>query len=210
MESDFIRHVERQLQKPLPGRDAQFKMAHVARSIYEGPPPAEAMQAAVLALFFYKNNSWRLALIERESGNVRDRHRGQISFPGGRRDETDPDLPATALREAEEEIGVSSAKVKLLGALTSLYIPVSNFHVHPFVGILEDRAPSPFIPQAGEVKNILEPAFEIFTNPSNRMVTNIQASEHLLLQKVPCFNIEGSIVWGATAMMLSELLEAIR
>lgn len=209
MESDFIRHVERQLQKPLPGPDAQFKMAHVARSLYEGPPPKDAMQAAVLALFFRKHHAWRLALIERESGNVRDRHRGQISFPGGRQDKTDADLSATALREAEEEIGVPAAKIKLLGALTSLYIPISNFHVHPFVGILEDFSPSPFIPQAGEVKSILEPSFETFTNPANRLVTNIQASENLLLQKVPCFNIEGSMVWGATAMMLSELLEAL-
>lgn len=209
MESDFIHHIERQLQKPLPGRDAQFKMAHVARSVYEGPPPADAMQAAVLALFFFKQNSWRIALIERESGNVRDRHRGQISFPGGRRDETDAGLQATALREAEEEIGVPASKIKLLGALTSLYIPVSNFHVHPFVGILEDYSPPPFIPQAGEVKNILEPAFEVFTNPSTRHITSIQVGENLVLPKVPCFNIEGNIVWGATAMMLSELLEAL-
>jgi 8-oxo-dGTP pyrophosphatase MutT (NUDIX family) len=210
MESDFIRHIERQLQKPLPGRDAQFKMAHVDRSVYEGPPPENAMQAAVLALFFLKHNSWRIALIERESGNVRDRHRGQISFPGGRRDETDTGLHATALREAEEEIGVLASKIKLLGTLTPLYIPVSNFHVHPFVGILEDYSPPPFTPQAGEVKNVLEPAFELFTNPSNRQITNIQVGENLLLPKVPCFNIEGRIVWGATAMMLSELLEALR
>jgi 8-oxo-dGTP pyrophosphatase MutT (NUDIX family) len=150
-----------------------------------------------------------LALIERASANVNDRHRGQISFPGGRRDDTDTDLSATALREAEEEIGAPANKVKLLGPLTPLYIPVSNFHVHPFVGILEDTPPRAFVPQAGEVKTVLEPAYDAFINPANRYPTNIQIGEFLSLQQVPCFNIEGRVVWGATAMILSELLEAI-
>jgi 8-oxo-dGTP pyrophosphatase MutT (NUDIX family) len=210
MKSNFIRHIERQLQKPLPGRDAQFKMAHVSRTAYEGEPPQDAMQAAVLALFFHKNGTWRLALIERESINVNDRHRGQISFPGGRRDDTDTDLSATALREAEEEIGAPTDKVKLLGPLTPLYIPVSNFHVHPFVGILEDISPFAFVPQTGEVKAVLEPTFDDFLNPANRYATNIRIGESLSLQQVPCFDIEGRLVWGATAMILSELLEAIR
>ena len=210
MKSDFIRHIERQLQKPLPGYDAQAKMAHVSRTAYEGEPPQDAMQAAVLALFFHKNHAWRLALIERESINVNDRHRGQISFPGGRRDDTDTDLSATALREAEEEIGAPTNKVKLLGPLTPLYIPVSNFHVHPFVGILEDISPLAFVPQAGEVKAVLDPTFEDFLNPANRYATNIRIGESLSLPQVPCFDIEGRLVWGATAMILSELLEAIR
>lgn len=208
MHTEFIHTIERKLMQPLPGREAQFRMAHLSRRIYEGDAPEDALQAAVLALFFLQDERWQLVLIERESGNMRDRHRGQISFPGGRHDETDPDMAATAIREAEEEIGVHSAHIRLLGALTPLYIPVSHFNVHPYVGFLKQH-PGRFIPQPGEVKAILETPLEMLLNPTNRRVTNIRVADYLQLQDVPYFDVHGKIVWGATAMILSELLEII-
>lgn len=208
MHTEFIHTIERKLLQPLPGREAQFRMAHLSRRIYEGDAPADALQAAVLALFYFKAERWQLVLIERESGNIRDRHRGQISFPGGRYDETDADMAATALREAEEEIGVHAPHIRLLGALTPLYIPVSHFNVHPYVGFLEQH-PGRFTPQPGEVRAILETPLEIIANPANRHTTNIRVGEHLQLQDVPYFDVHGKVVWGATAMILSELLEII-
>jgi 8-oxo-dGTP pyrophosphatase MutT (NUDIX family) len=121
----FIDHLESRFRGPLPGPRAQYAMAHLAR-LREIAPPAHAKIAAVLALFYPKDGEWRIVFIERQSHNPRDQHRGQISFPGGRHDESDGSLRATALREAEEEVGVDAGKVAVVGQLTELYIPVSK------------------------------------------------------------------------------------
>ncbi|MBK7873481.1 MAG: CoA pyrophosphatase [Saprospiraceae bacterium] len=203
----FIEHIAKRLQQPLPGQEAQFRMAHTARR-NAAPIPPNARQAAVLALFFPKNADWHLVFIERDASNPNDRHGGQISFPGGKYEEGDQTLENTALREAHEEVGVDSQKVTLLGALTSLYIPVSNFQVNPFVGVA-DYEPI-FNPQVEEVSSILEVPFHLLQNADTQKVTNLQLSQNLSLQGVPYFDVFGKVLWGATAMMLSELLEVVK
>ncbi len=208
MEPFFIDRLERQLQLPLPGRDAQFRMAHITRQSYNGNPPSDAKLAGVLALFYPNlRDQWHLVLIERESHNPKDRHRGQISFPGGQFDKADASLAHTALREAEEEIGVCASSIRLLGQLTPLYIPVSNFHVFPFVGVAEHRPAFQIQPE--EVKSILEVPFQHFTSPGIAGTTTISLSESLQIPNVPFFDVEGKAVWGATAMILSELLAIV-
>ena len=205
MES-FIHQLKLNFKRPLPGRTAQYKMAHaVRRNPIEAPD--HARQAAVLALFYPKNDQWHIVLIERESNNPNDRHKGQIGFPGGRYEEEDEIMKNTALREAEEEVGVDASTVNIIGELSKLYIPVSNFLVHPFVGYTS-LTPS-FTPQIEEVKSILEVPFSMFTDPINRQRTNMKLAQNITLQDVPFFSINGKVVWGATAMMLSELLEVI-
>ena len=205
----FIDHLERQLQLPLPGLEAQFRMAHVTRQSYQGEPPADAKPAGVLALFYPNpRDHWHLVLIERESRNPKDRHRGQISFPGGQFDPTDASLAQTALREAEEEIGVCAASIRLLGQLTPLYIPVSNFHVYPFVGVTECRPTFQIQPE--EVKSILEVPFQHFTSPGIAGRTTIFLADNLQIPNVPFFDVQGKAVWGATAMILSELLAIVQ
>ncbi len=205
MKAKFIAHLEHRLKSSLPGREAQFRMAHITRSSFSDSVPKDARPAAVLALFYPFNDEWRIVLIERESHNPRDRHKGQISFPGGAFEKQDRSLADTALREAEEEIGVDASAIKLLGQLSSLYIPVSNFDVHPFVGFLE-KAPL-FKPQPHEVKEILEAPFQLFLEPQNRSLTTVVVHETLSLSDVPFFNVHGKVVWGAKAMIMSELLE---
>ena len=205
MKATFIAHLEKRLQSGLPGQEAQFRMAHVARGSFAGSVPNDARPAAVLALFYPSNDAWRIVLIERESHNPRDRHKGQISFPGGAFEQQDRSLADTALREAEEEIGVDASAIQLLGQLSSLYIPVSNFNVHPFVGFLE-KTPL-FRPQPREVKAVLEAPFQLFLEPQNRSLTTIEVHENFSLSDVPFFNVHGKVVWGATAMIMSELLE---
>jgi len=200
----FIKNIAKKLEQPLPGQEAQFRMAHIARRNAAQTPP-NARQAAVLALFFPKNANWHLVFIERDASNPNDRHGGQISFPGGKYEEGDQTLENTALREAHEEVGVDAQKVTLLGALTSLYIPVSNFQVNPFVGVA-DYEPT-FSPQIEEVSSILEVPFYLLQDQDIQKVTNLQISHNLSLQGVPYFDVFGKVLWGATAMMLSELLE---
>ncbi len=198
----LIDRLRKELHRPLPGPEAQYRMAHVARR-NPAAPPDHARRAAVMALFYPQGKNWSIVLIERVSHNSNDQHRGQISFPGGKVDVTDPSLRYTALRETEEEIGVPKELVEVIGQMTPLYIPVSNFLVTPFVGFMEEK-PS-FTPEVSEVNDILEvPADDLF-NPDRIGTTSITISEHMVLQRVPYYDFGGKVVWGATAMMLSEL-----
>ena len=207
MEQQFIDLLTDRLNQSLPGPEAQYKMAHAVRPDYE-PAPSDSKRAGVLALFYPHDGNWRIVLIERQSHNPDDRHRGQISFPGGRYEKKDGRISNTALREAEEEIGVTSSSVRLLGPLSELYIPVSNFLVSPFVGYVPSRPE--FRPQEDEVKSILEVPFQLFQNDRNVKTVDMAISSHITLKNVPYFDIMGKIVWGATAMMISELLELLR
>lgn len=182
-------------------------MAHLARR-GEFPIPDSARKAGVLAMFYPNaQGEWHLALIERVSHHPGDRHGGQISFPGGRYEEGDGTLMQTALRETREEIGVDTSDVKVLGALTELYIPVSNYLVHPFVGILPYTPV--FSPQWSEVQSVVEASLESLLQASTRQITDLQLSTNILLKEVPYFNVSGKVVWGATAMILNELLEVM-
>jgi len=200
----FIQHLQTRLQQPLPGKEAQFRMARTFRPAID-PQPGQASLAGVLALLFPKNGEWQLALIERVTTHSGDRHSGQISFPGGRYEAGDGILMNTALREAHEEVGVAPKVVNMLGALTELYIPVSNYLVYPFVGWM-DHAPI-FQPQWSEVKSVLEVPFRVLEDPETLQTTDLHLPNNLTLKDVPYFNLFDKVVWGATAMILSELLE---
>ncbi|MEM9821734.1 MAG: CoA pyrophosphatase [Bacteroidota bacterium] len=195
-----------QLQQPLPGRSAQYKMAHAIRQ-KTFPVPDNARKACVVLLLYPKNGTTHIVLIERmPSKHKDDRHSGQISFPGGKLEPDDPSLKAGALRETEEEVGVPPEQIQILGALSQLYIPVSNFLVFPFVGYT-DEAPH-FIRQASEVKSIIETPLSLLLDPRTLQHTDIPIKEGVL-KGVPFFNVFGHTVWGATAMMLSEFLHLV-
>lgn len=208
----LIEDLSERLARPLPGQQAQFKMASLRRLQELGPrlePPDNAKVACVLVLFHQvptEPDSWRTVLIQR-TANPHDRHSGQVSFPGGRWEPSDGSLEAVALREAHEEVGVSPLQVQLVGRLTELYIPVSNFLVHPFVGVL--RGEAQLTPQPGEVEHILTPPVEHFLKPESRLVRDLMIGPTVTMREVPYFDVEGRVVWGATAMILSELCEVL-
>jgi 8-oxo-dGTP pyrophosphatase MutT (NUDIX family) len=207
-DKQLITRIQKRLSNGLPGREAQLRMvAHAARKGYLEAPP-EANQAGVLALLYPKQEEWHIVLIERGSSNPNDRHRGQISFPGGRYEEQDKDLSHTALREAEEEVGVNAGSVQLLGGLTDLYIPVSNFRVAPYVGFTETTPR--FVPQESEVQGIVEVPVRELIRPDNLKMKDLIIREGFTLRQVPYFHLMNKVVWGATAMMLSELVEVIK
>ncbi len=205
MDQTLIANISAGLQAPLPGREAQYKMAHAVRRQYP-PPPENARIACVMPLLYPREDRWHIVLIERmSSNNKNDRHSGQISFPGGKLEPEDASLLAGALREAEEEVGVHSRDIQVLGPLSDLYIPVSNFLVHPFVGKI-DYTPE-FIPQPTEVKSILEIPFAHLLDPQNVSQGDLRVTPQMILKRVPYFAFEQHMIWGATAMILSELLE---
>lgn len=200
---DFFEQLKSNLRGPLPGRAVQYQMAPASRRVYR-EAPATARDASVMALFYPKNEDLHIVLIERVNDNPNDRHGGQISFPGGKVDASDPSPREAALREAEEEIGVRGSDIRLLGSLTEVYIPVSNFVVHPFVGHVPYDPD--FVPQTTEVKSILEVPFQRLLDTGSKKTKDIRVSTNIILQEVPYFDIQEKIVWGATAMILNELI----
>lgn len=194
------------LTNELPGWEAQMRMAHVARN-HPAEAPAVARMAAVLVALFPKEKNWHLLLIKRNTVHG-DHHSGQIGFPGGKFEPEDGTLIQTALRETEEELGIDKNEINVLGPLTHLYIPVSNYVVHPYVGVL-NRRPT-YRLQKSEVSRVFETPIQRFLEPSARKLTDLYIAEGLLLKNVPYFDVEGEVLWGATAMMLSEFLEVIR
>ncbi len=196
-----IAHLRRRLGKPLPGLDAQLTMAPLYRqdasmATIEGKACREA---GVLVLFFPRDDVPTLLLTVRRA-DLKD-HAGQISFPGGSR-EAGETLRETALRDAYEEVGLPPADVDVLGELTPLYIPPSNFCVHPFVA-MTPTIPN-LQPQDAEVEAVLCASLPHLLNPATlkREPWMLHGREY----EVPFLNVDGHKVWGATAMMLAELL----
>ena len=156
--------------------------------------------AGVMMLVYPKKGITHLVLIVRNS--YEGVHSSQIAFPGGKHEKEDANFMQTALRETCEEIGIRQDKIEVLKAFTHLYIPPSNFMVYPFFGICRDEIV--FYPDPYEVAEIIELPISTFLGDS--IVTNAQMStSYAKLIEVPVFKIERHIVWGATAMMLSEL-----
>lgn len=161
-------------------------------------------EAAVTMLFYPKNNQAHLVLIVRNS--YEGVHSAQIAFPGGKFEVGDSNLKETALRETEEEIGISRDKIEIVKDFSPLYIPPSNFMVYPFLGIcIEEPA---FVLDPQEVASIIELPLEVFKNDAILTVENLSTSYGSFIE-VPAFKIDGHIVWGATAMMLSELKDVL-
>lgn len=191
--------LQKGLQQPLPGYEAQRKMMSVLRPD-ASQAPENARQSGVLLLLYPTSTDIKLVLIERSiDGGV---HSGQLAFPGGKKEETDIDIIATALREANEEISLKQEQVSVLGRLSSLYIPVSNFVVNPVVAIC-DAEPT-LVASDYEVANILRLSIhKLFEK--KEMVQVSASGGNLNIRTIAYMLDNGKFVWGATAMILSEL-----
>ena len=199
---DFVAKLGTELSRPLPGRDAQYLMAPRPRSGAAGrydQPAENARQGSVLALFYPHNSQTRLPLILRPTYS--GVHSGQVGLPGGGHEEIDRDLAATALREAYEEIGVHPKAVNILGHLSPLYVYASNYLVHPVVGWTAARPDFRIDPY--EVARLIEANLGDFFDPNNRVEEEWQLRDRVA--SVPFYRIDGEAIWGATAMILSEL-----
>ncbi|MFA9190056.1 CoA pyrophosphatase [Flavobacterium sp. FZUC8N2.13] len=203
----FLKFIPDLVQAPLSGNLSHEKMMPLerkellAKMNLKGNIPREA---AVTMLFYPKNNETHLVLIVRNSYD--GVHSAQIAFPGGKIEAEDADYSATALRETEEEIGVSRDKIEIVKAFSSVFIPPSNFMVYPFLGICKEEID--FIPNAIEVAAVIELPLAVFRNDSIVTVENLSTSYASFIE-VPVFKIDNHIVWGATAMMLSELRDVL-
>jgi 8-oxo-dGTP pyrophosphatase MutT (NUDIX family) len=205
MPSTLLSQLADRLARPLPGHDAHLSMAprYPARRDDVSVRDRDCRDAGVLLLLLPHEGEPAVVLTVRRD-HLPD-HAGQISFPGGRR-ENDEALSDTALREAEEEVALPSAPVRMLGHLTPLYIPPSDFCVHPFVGGL-DTAPD-LRPTDAEVDRVLRVPLTHLLHPDARK-TELRRLDGTDID-VPYYDVAGQAVWGATAMMLAEFLEVVR
>ena len=200
----FIEKITRRLQEPLPGQTAHDKMASEGRLKFKMPSPNErTRESAVLILFYPSENQISIPLILRPQYD--GVHGGQMAFPGGRVEKEDENLIRTAMREAQEEIGVRLTDIEVIGQLTKLFIPPSNFNVQPVIGYMNHKPD--FYPDAREVDKVIEITLEEILNPEiiGRKILNIRGLEI----DAPFYQIQEHTVWGATAMMISELLTII-
>lgn len=210
MSLDYITQLTSKIGEiPKPGLTAQLKMAPPQRfgtkdTLLE--VPKNAKKAAVLMLLYPDNNSrLNFCLIKRTTYD--GKHSGQISFPGGKKEEGDRDFWATALRESQEEVGVNPDDIQLLTTLSSTYIPPSNFYVYPFLAYTHQRPE--FVPEKGEVDHVIEvPLVDLLGEDAiqDGPITVSYTTEVI----VPMFVFGSYHVWGATAMILSEAREIIR
>jgi 8-oxo-dGTP pyrophosphatase MutT (NUDIX family) len=205
---EFLRFVPKLIDARLPALDAHIKMAPLERleslrNIDFGDKKPRI--AAVMMLFYPKKERTHLVLIVRNS--YKGVHSAQIAFPGGKYELEDKNFAETALRETHEEVGIHPDKIEILKPFTELYIPPSNFMVHPFLGISKEELV--FLPQPSEVAGIIELPLSTFLSDAIVVDTNLSTSYADSIS-IPAFKIEEHIVWGATAMMLSELKEVLK
>ena len=204
-----IEQLKQRLQQPLPGVTSHLKMAPSNRvqefnNLNNIIPLAK--NSAVLILLFPENGKLKTVFIQR---SVYDGvHSGQISFPGGKVEITDKDFEATALRETFEEIGVKPEAIEIIGQLTDFYISPSNFLVKVFAGYTLQK-PS-FIPDKKEVQSILEVDIDEFFDINNIAEKEFYSTSRKTAVYAPCYLVNGLEIWGATAMILSELLAVLK
>ncbi len=206
--NDFIKYIPKIEKETLLSTDAHAKMAPLERISYlkeENYIDKNPRRAAVLMLFYPKNEVTHLALIVRNT--YPGVHSSQIGFPGGKVEEFDVDLEETALRETHEEVGIHPEKIQIIKPFSEIYIPPSNFLVSPFMGISHEELI--FVPDLDEVKRVLE--FSIADFLDDKSITKVKMSTSYATDiEVPAFMVDKYLVWGATAMMMSELKETIK
>ena len=200
----ILERVESGLRAPLPGIPAQLLMAPDPRPGQKAYFEVEgtALKAGVLLLLYEEGGELRLLLTRRTERVLH--HRGQISFPGGEQHPGES-VEATALRETEEELGLDLGAVRILGRLTPLYIPSSNYCMYPTVAYLPG-APV-FKPQADEVAETIEVPVAHLIEPKNRGRTEWTIGARKV--DVPFYEFLGHKIWGATAMVLAEFLAVL-
>ena len=199
--------LEKRVQLPMPGDSAHMKMKP---TLANGAPlnlkhSTGPRKGAVLILLYEQDGIARFPLIQRPL--YEGIHSGQMALPGGKYEEEDETQYRTALRESHEEIGVDQTNVEIIGSLSEFFVAASNYMVLPVIGKV-DFIPR-FIPEPREVQEVVTPSIKDLIDPFRVKEKEIIVRNGVAMN-CPYFDLEGRTVWGATAMMLSEMVEILR
>ncbi|MEO9967878.1 MAG: CoA pyrophosphatase [Reichenbachiella sp.] len=202
----FTTSLRKALEATSSGKEAQIEMAPLPdiQQRFDRESAKNARQSAVMILLYKEEEMINFPLIVRPQ--YPGVHSGQIALPGGKYEDTDQDLIYTALRETEEEIGVGLDQVEVLGQLSELYVPPSNFNILPVVGMISDR-PN-FVLQETEVDELIIANLPLLNDKERRKEKEMTFYNGTKV-RVPYFDVQGKVVWGATAMILSEFATII-
>lgn len=205
---EFSQNLRARFQEKLPGEASHIQMAPLGRPISSLARIESDFykESAVSVILFPKNQDVHFYLMQRHV--YKGAHSGQVSFPGGKKEESDPNLIHTATRETFEEIGVKLSEKQLIGELTSVFIPVSKFNMQSFVFCLEAE-PNLTI-DTFEVESLFSISVNELLNDQNLRKVSIPIENGMILKDVPCFYFNEKVVWGATALVLNELKEILK
>ncbi|MBW8361018.1 MAG: CoA pyrophosphatase [Kaistella sp.] len=191
----------------LQGEDAHCIFSPPYRPLYsyEEILTRDPKFAAVNIVLYLKDSEWYFPLIVR-STNERDRHSGQISLPGGKKEESDRTFEDTAKRETSEEMGIEEPYIRMIREMSPIYIPPSNFYVRPFISYTK-KNPDFFLQETEAV--------ELIEFPVSSMLKLTEQPEMMVLPssrgvEVPVINFNGYLIWGATSMILSEFSQLLK
>ncbi len=205
--SDWLTFLKNQIPNELPGESAHLEMMPMRGLSSDALKKVNnAKESAVAIHLLQKDRGIDILLTQRNTYN--GAHSGQISFPGGKRDASDEDSIHTARRESFEEIAMPFEKGELIGPMTEIYIPVSNFHIKPYV-FFHSELNIELIPDPREVASIFLLPGNDLINQKLRTEVDIPIGNGRVLKDVPCFLYENRIIWGATAILLNELKEIL-
>ncbi|MHB8258990.1 MAG: NUDIX hydrolase [Bacteroidia bacterium] len=202
----FSQNLKEALQNhPLPGQDAQYIMApaNISSKKINLNALTNYKKSAVCLLFYEHKNDVYFVLIKRPG--THQYHASQIALPGGSCDK-DETYEQTAIRELFEEIGVKISTNNILGRLTPLYIPISNFYIQPIVTYIDSRPI--FKPHKHEVEELIEYKLKAILDEGIVSETTVKITNGMQV-KAPYFNVQGNVLWGATAMLLSEVKQLL-
>lgn len=195
--------ISEKMQRELPGEFAQWRMAPLGRAKIQDEILSVSgfKESAVLVPFVWRESGWNLLLTMRSTYD--GVHSAQISFPGGKFEEGETHAEQVAVREAGEELGIHPQEIEIVGRLSPLTIPVSRMRVQPIVAKVSREAP--YLPDPREVGDVLEIPMKYLSDPMNIKNVTVTVQNNYSIN-VPAFDLGSSVIWGATAMMISELL----
>ena len=206
---EFLKSVSKIKNIPLPAEVSHFKMVPPFRQeLLKKQKEAikKAKHAGVLSLFYPdEDKETKFVLILRKT--YKGVHSAQVAFPGSKLEAQDASLRDTALRETFEEVGVPVDTVQIVRSISQVYIPPSNFYVHPFIGFTQNTPQ--FIKQDDEVEALIEIDLEHFLDEQSLISKKVKTSYSIEVE-VPAFKLNDYVVWGATAMMLSEIKDLLK